>query len=255
MRRAVAVLLMLCALALPARGEEVLLELSQTRVAITTTFDGSEILVFGAVARDAPVPEGAGPLAVIVTVQGPRQGLTVWRKARRVGIWMNVEGVRVSRAPSFYAVASSAPLAEALSATEDLRYEISIPRAIRAIGAFAALLDAPAFTEALIRLRMASGHYQLHEGGVELTRETLFRTTVTLPANLTEGSYATRVFLTRGGEVIDHVETAIDVRKAGIEAWLFNLAMEHPLVYGLLAVALAVAAGWGASAAFRYLRS
>jgi len=255
MRRVIALALALVAAALPARAEEVLLGLSHTRVALTTTFEGSEILIFGAIARDAPVPAEAEPLAVIVALQGPRQRLTVWRKARRAGIWMNVEGARVSRAPSFYALASSAPLAEVLSATEDLRHEISIPRAIRAIGAVAAVPDAPAFTEALIRLRSDTGHYQLHEGGVELTRDTLFRTTVTLPANLTEGTYAARVFLTRGGQVIDRFETGIDVRKAGIEAWLFNLANEQPLAYGLLAVFLAVAAGWGASAAFRFLRS
>jgi hypothetical protein len=33
------------------------------------------------------------------------------------------------------------------------------------------------------------------------------------------------------------------------------MAHELPLLYGLLSLAIALAAGWGASAAFRYLRS
>lgn len=236
-------------------GEQVLAGLSTTTVALTATFEGSEILVFGAVYRDAPVDPDAAPLAVIVTIQGPPQRLSVWRKARRGGVWMNVEEVRFARAPSLYAVATSHPLAEALSATEDLRHQVSIPRAIRAFGALARVEDAPAFTEALIRLRSADGLYQLKEGAVALSRETLFRTTIALPANLTEGAYSARVFLTRNGKVLDVYETVIDVRKAGIEAWLSMLAREQPLAYGMLAVLLAVAAGWGASTVVRLLRS
>ncbi len=248
-------LLLVLLVPLAAQAEAVLADLSQRNVALTATFEGSEILIFGAVFRDGPVPEDAGPLSVIVTVEGPSRPLSVWRKARRMGIWVNVEEVRVSRAPTFYSVATSAPLRVALSATEDLRFRISIPLAIRAIGALAAVADAPVFTEALIRLRTEAGLYRLDEGGVLVTRDTLFRTTVSLPANLTEGVYAVRVFLTRDGGVVDRFETGIDVRKAGVERWLYNLAQQQPFAYGLLAVAIAVLAGWAASAAFRLLRT
>ena len=168
---------------------------------------------------------------------------------------MNVEEVRIARAPSFYAVATSGPFAGALSATEDLRHRVSIPLAIRAFGTLAAAADAPAFAEALLRLRTEAGAYRLSEGAVELTRETLFRTTVVLPAALTEGQYAVRVLLSRGGQVLDVTETEIAVRKAGLSGWLAMLAREQPVAYGLLAVALAVAAGWSASAVFRHLRA
>jgi uncharacterized protein (TIGR02186 family) len=75
-----------------------------------------------------------------------------------------------------------------------------------------------------------------------------------MPANLTEGAYQTRIFLTRNGKVVSEFETAIDVRKVGLERWLFNLSRQQPLVYGLLSLAIAIFAGWGASAIFRMLR-
>ena len=75
-----------------------------------------------------------------------------------------------------------------------------------------------------------------------------------LPANLTEGSYRVRIFLTRGGLVVDELESVIDVRKEGLERWLTSLAHDQPLIYGLLSLAIAVLAGWGASAAFRFIR-
>ena len=68
--RALLVLLALLLWTAPARAEEIVLGLSSNRVAITATFDGDDILVFGAVKRDAPVPEGASPLGVIITVSG-----------------------------------------------------------------------------------------------------------------------------------------------------------------------------------------
>jgi uncharacterized protein (TIGR02186 family) len=188
-------------------------------------------------------------------VEGPPQRLAVWRKARRAGIWMNVERVRIASAPSFYAVATSGRLASALSATENLRHRVSIPLAIRAFGTMAEAEDAPAFTEALIRLRTEAGLFRLSEGAVEVTRETLFRTSVALPATLTEGQYVVRVLLSRGGQVLDVTQTAVAVHKSGLEARMANLARDQPIAYGLLAVALAVGAGWGASAAFRFLRS
>ena len=49
-------------------------------------------------------------------------------------------------------------------------------------------------------------------------------------------------------------ETTIDVRKVGLERWLYNMSREQPLLYGLMSLAIAIAAGWGASAAFRILR-
>lgn len=233
-----------------AQAEDVVLGLSQKEVAITTNFDGSDILVFGAVKRDAPARTDA-PLEVVVAVEGPSAPLTVRRKERRFGIWVNTDTVEVDSAPAFYAVATSGSFANSISNTEDLRHRVSIPRAIRSVGAPMDVENASDFTDAVIRIRKKSGLYQLNENAVTVTDETLFRTSIDLPANLTEGAYATRIFLTRGGNVISTYETVIDVRKVGLERFLFNLSRQKPLIYGLLSLAIAIAAGWGASAIFR----
>jgi uncharacterized protein (TIGR02186 family) len=234
--------------------ETVVAGLSQNEVSITAQFSGSEILVYGAIKRLGPSP-AEPPLQVVVTVEGPSTEVIVRRKDRRAGIWINTESVEIDRAPSFYAITTTSPLAAALSNTEDLRNRITIPRAIRAVGVAGDAEDPPSFIEALIRIREASGAYVLREGGVTLTEDTLFRTDVALPANLTEGAYRVRIFLTRGGQVVDAVERTIEVRKEGLERWLTNLARNQPLIYGLLSLAIAVFAGWGASAAFRYIRA
>ncbi|MEL7099898.1 MAG: TIGR02186 family protein [Pseudomonadota bacterium] len=236
-----------------AWAEEVVLGLSQDEVAITATFDGSDVLIFGAVKREAPIPDGP-PLGVVITLSGPSEPVMVRRKDRRFGIWVNTDAVEVDLAPSFYAIVTSAPLSEVLTETEDLRHKITIPRAIRSVGAPMDITDAALFSDALIRIRTASELYQLVEGGVDVDQQTLFRTSVRLPAALTEGAYSTRIFLTREGAVVSRYETVIDVRKVGLERWLYALSREQPLIYGLMSLAIAIAAGWGASAAFSLLR-
>jgi len=247
-------LLLMFLMTLPVQAEEVVTGLSQNRVAITANFDGSEILIFGAVKRDKPAPTGAA-LEVIVTVAGPSKPVMVRRKAKRWGIWVNADAVEVDAAPSFYAVATTGPFNDILKNTEDLRYKISIPRAIRSVGAPMTVLDSASFSNALIRIRTAKGLYQLRPGTVELDQETLFKTSVALPSNLTEGDYSARIFLIRDGVVVDAHETAIEVSKVGLERWLYTLAHEKPLIYGLLSLFIAIVAGWGASAVFRYIRT
>ena len=101
-------------LALPAKAEEVVLGLSQNAVAITATFDGSDILLFGAVKRESPI-DLASDLEVIITIAGPSLPVTMRRKDRRLGIWINTDVVEVDAAPSFYAVATTAPLQDILN--------------------------------------------------------------------------------------------------------------------------------------------
>ena len=49
---------LLCVIPLFASGEEIVLGMSQDEVAITATFDGSNILVFGAIKRESTIPNG-----------------------------------------------------------------------------------------------------------------------------------------------------------------------------------------------------
>lgn len=247
-------MVLLLVLTCPALAQEsVVAGLSQDRIDITANFDGSDLIIYGAVKRETPVPQGA--LDVIITVEGPGEPERVRRKSRVLGIWINTDVVVIDMAPSFYAVATTGPFSEVVSDTDDLRNSISIPRAIRSVGAPQTVDKSQDFTDALIRLRSAQGFYRMSEGAVRLTEQTLFRTDVDLPANLVEGNYKTRIFLLRDKKVVNLYEKTIFVRKVGLERWLFRLAHQQPALYGLLALAIAAFAGWAASAGFRLLRN
>jgi uncharacterized protein (TIGR02186 family) len=244
----------------PARAQDdapfarVIAALNQNRIAITAGFDGSEIFVYGAIARERLSDAAPGDLGVLVTIVGPSAPVIVRRKERTLGIWINRESATVSAAPSFYAVATTGPFYETISYTDDLRYDVSLDRGLRFVGATEQISNRDAFLEAVVRLRRADGLYILNPGGVDVIGNTLFRTSFTLPANIVEGVYRARVLLTRERDVIDVFETEIDVAKAGIERAVFDLAQQQPLIYGLLSILVALLSGYGASEFFRYVR-
>jgi len=240
--------------AAPVAAEEVVGALSQNTVAITTNFDGSEIFVFGAVKREAPVAEGAGPLHVVITIRGPSERVVVRRKERTLGIWVNRDSVEVDEAPSFYAIATTGPLNEVMSETARLTHRIGFDKAVRIVGAPDNVESPRSFSEAVVRIRQDNGLYKQQDGIVDLRDETLFATNVALPANLTEGVYRTRMFLLRDREVLSWSEAEIVVQKEGLERLIYRMAHEQPLYYGLLSLAVALAAGWLASEVFRLLR-
>jgi uncharacterized protein (TIGR02186 family) len=117
------------------------------------------------------------------------------------------------------------------------------------------VLDSVSFSEAVIRIRNNQGLYQLLENKVDIDEKTLFRTSIDMPADISEGDYTARILLTRNGNVVDEFTTIIDVRKVGLERFLFNLSRENPLAYGLMSIAIAIFAGWAASLLFRFIRT
>jgi uncharacterized protein (TIGR02186 family) len=211
-------------------------------------------LLFGAVKREEPIPL-LEPLSVIITVSGPLEPVMVRRKSRVAGIWANAAAVEIDQAPTFYAVATTRPMNQVLSEVEDLRWNISIPRAIRSVGAPMDVMDSQAFSEALIRIRTREDAYQMRPNTVAFFEQTLFKTSITLPANLTEGDYKVSLYLTRDRKVVANHSTNLFVRKVGLERFLFRLAHDRPAVYGVMALFIALVAGWLASAVFRFLRS
>ena len=247
-------LLGLLAAAPLAAQETVVTGVSTDEIALNATFDGSELFVFGAVRREAPPPTDAGPLDVIVTIKGPPRSVKVRHKERRLGIWMNTDSLSVRQAPSFYAVATTRPLADILTETERLRYKVGMDQAVRKVAGHDTIEDTTVYTDALVRLKEGNGSYQQLEDQVSLAEDTLFQTRIRMPANLVEGDYAAQFFLVRDREVIASGGSIIRVEKTGIERWLYNFSRNRPLLYGLASVAAALAAGWLAAEAFHLAR-
>jgi uncharacterized protein (TIGR02186 family) len=228
--------------AAPVRAEPLIADLSESVVRITTGFTGTKVLLFGA-------KEDKGH--VVVIVEGPRHALTVRRKDRIAGIWVNRAEVRFRDVPSFYQVLSSDPLEQWLPLQTRNTYQIGVEYLKMQPEEDVGPAEAARFRDALIRNMQRIGRYGVLEGKVTVLSGQLFRADLYLPANLPTGFYKIEVMLVRDGDVKSIQSTPLLVTKSGIGAEVYDMAYSYPALYGLLAIVIAIVAGLGANAAFR----
>jgi len=237
--RALALVLALWPLAAHA---DIVADLSSHSIAITTGFTGASVVLFGAT---------DGPGDVIVVVRGPEREQTVWRKGKIAGIWANAESVTFANVPSFYAVASSKPLDDAISAATAAFYRIGVSNLKFEPKSTVASERARVFTDALIAVQKNAGVFVPNQIKISFLGERLFRATFNFPANIPTGVYLVQVLLVRDKDVVGGQTTPLVVSKVGVDAAVSDFAHRNALAYGAIAVGMAAMAGWLASLPFR----
>jgi uncharacterized protein (TIGR02186 family) len=228
----------------PARAENLVADLSEHLIAITTAFVGTDVVLFG-------VSDGSAD--IVVTVVGPRQSQIVRRKDRVAGIWVNRESLEFARVPSYYAVASSAPLDEIAEPEVLARHELGVGH-LRLEPVDAGDLGTSqiaSFRDALVRNKQRQHLYSSAPPPVNFLGPNLFRTTLSFPANVPPGIYQVQVFELEDGYVKDAQRSALVISKVGFEADVFDFAQQRAPLYGLLAIVMAVSLGWLAGVIFR----
>ena len=234
----------------PAPSETVQSDISTREISIQSNFAGIEIVIFGSVDfSHAPSPD-EGNYDVITVIRSPDEPLVARRKERVAGIWVNNAGRTFPGVPGFYAVLATRPF-KAITREDTLR----------ALGIGFANLDLgkrgeddskeAAYRSAVIRLKQDQNLFQEHDDGVSFIGRSLFRASVDLPVNVPLGRYTTDVYLFRDGQLISKSESTLEVSQVGFERAVSQLARNHPLVYGLAAVMIAVVVGLFGWAAFR----
>lgn len=246
MRAALAVLLGAATPAAAQDGIRLIADLSQPRVDISSGFDGAELLVYGAIQYPrGRVPTEEPRLAVVA--RGPEQAVTVRRKSRVAGIWLNTSAVAFATAPAYVAVATSRPIAELVDARAAAIWQIGLPALQLSPGGDYDADVAATFARGLVDLRRRAGLYRQEEGGVRVTQDVLYRARLVIPSEAPVGRYEVQVHLIRDGAVVATADTSFQVRQTGTEARISRWAAERELAYGLAAVTLALGAGWAAS--------
>jgi uncharacterized protein (TIGR02186 family) len=247
--------------------------LSDHLVAITTGFVGVDVLLFGAI---PPPAEGAGEGTtggttggtpggtrggttggaatrdVVVVVRGPEDRQVLHRKSNVAGIWMNTARMTFGSVPSYYAVAATRPLADIAAPTvlaangiglEHLDFEIPAARVGGQLR--------EEWREGLIRAKQRQNLYVQEAGTVRVVGDTLFRTEVHFPTNVPTGLYQAQVYLFSDGQIVSAQAIPLSVSKVGLEAEIFDFAHQQAGAYGLIAVLLALVAGWLGHLIFR----
>jgi uncharacterized protein (TIGR02186 family) len=225
-------------------------DISARQVQIRYSFNGAQLLLFGAVVY----PGGRPPdrqVDIAVVLRGPVQPILVREKQKIAGIWMNADSNRFRSAPSFYAVSSSRPIGDLLDERTAAIYELGVHNLQLSPGGGALPEKERRFEAGLLDLRNRRGLYQENPGGVEISSGVLYRAAITIPSEVPVGTYTAETFLIDRHKVIAAASRDIQIDKSGFERTIAVAARRDRFVYGLACVILSLGLGYGAAMAFR----
>ena len=238
----------------PAAAERLVVSLSNHRVAITSSFIGEDLVLFGTVEPDAGKTALRANYNLVVTVTGPRQALRTRRKARVLGIWVNVDSREFVRVPSYLAILSNRKVNEIANQDTLRQLQVGLGNFLlpQSIGNDIAdtVRDDP-FRVAFVRLEKQQGLYRESAGAVTFLTPTVFRAAIPLPSNVPTGLFAIDVKLFADGIMVARTNSALEVIKAGFEQYVADAARDYGLLYGMATAMLALLTGWFASVVFR----
>ncbi len=103
----------------------------------------------------------------------------------------------------------------------------------------------------MIRLKEQQQLFQEHDDGVTFIGRSLFRASVDLPVNVPIGRYTADVYLFRDGQAGEQEPEHAGSEQGRLRARDLSARFQPSLLYGLLAVLIAVLAGLAGWAVFR----
>lgn len=244
--------LLLSAFALMGQRDALLVpEVSQHDVQVRQGFTGTELLLFGAV-LDPRGRAGQG-YDIVVVLKGPTEPIRLREKERFAGVWVNSQSSDFRSVPSYFAVASSQPIEQIVDNKTAAIYEFGTGYIQLSPSGNINPEDDRRFARGLVDLKQRQGLYKEDMDGVQIKQGVLYQARISLPSNVTTGTYTAETFAVTEGRVIASAESRVEVRKVGLEREVENFSQNFGLLYGALAVMLSVLMGWGAGRLFARL--
>jgi len=215
------------------------------RVEIGAFYRGSQVLVSGT------IPAGA---EAVVEVIGRETAEEVLRKGRRGGLWMNVGELEVRGVPSLYLVMSTSP-GLLSGATRDAAWGYpALTRKMEFAGPVTEQEQAE-FRDQFIKLKESQDLFGVFPGALTVSLGPGDRRTVkgsfTLPTMIKPDTYRVCLSVIEQGRVVAVDPGELTVVMAGFPAMLMELARTHALLYGVLAVAIAIVTGFSMGYLFK----
>ncbi len=234
---------LLACLASGASREKIDLTLEPAEVEIGIFYNGVQLIV------SAEVEPG---VEVAVLMTGPWSELRMRKKERLWGLFWAPSGeVEFENVPSLYLLRTSAELRE-LASEDELR-ELGLGyEALRS-----PIEEGPGenLFQELVRLKESEGLFSFSAMAARLEsrpggERQEVRVTLPVPANAPAATYRVQLLGFSDKRLVTRGEAAFDLRQTRVTAFVSSLAREHGLLYGLLAVVAALAAGLGVGLLF-----
>lgn len=218
------------------------IDVSEPNLEITTGFNGDTLTLFG-----TANPKGD----IVILVKGPKKDTVIRRKTDIMGLWIQAESVIFENVPGYYNVASSQNIQSIADKKilDDLRLGID------------SLTFQPEkehsrekhtrFQEALIQNMQLKRLFSLTPDAVIYLNDTLFKTRISMPANVPLGDYTIEAFLFKDGVLIDRESKPFSIAQTGLTGEISAFSKHRPFLYGVTLVLIAFLSGIMASIILR----
>jgi len=219
-------------------GEDALMTVCPDRVDINAFYKGATLQIHG----ECPACDN-----VAILVRGPVEKAEFKRKGRELLLWMTVARVEIENVPVAYVLQTSGEVDDIAGTPEADSLEIGYPTLRHRIRIESDKpLEGNEFDEYL-QFKEAKELYRIEPGAVTLEAaedgKARFSSQCQIPAVVPPGEYTVNMYAFREGKLVGHEEAPLPIQKTGMPRDLTDLAFDHPALYGVVAILVAMAAG------------
>ncbi len=218
-----------------AYATPIVADLSNYRIQMDSSFNGTRMFLFGARNDNGDV---------VVAIRGPDKNYIVRKKEPFMGIWINRERMKFFSVPDYYAVASSKPLDEIIEYGAFQKLGIGTDHLLKPPSGPQNMEKFQNFSQAFLEYQKSRRLYLNNVEPISFMGETLFKTVITFPDNIPSGDYTAEIYLVSDGDIVGMQSTPVRVMKTGLDAFVYNMAHQYPFLYGISAIIIALSAGW-----------
>jgi len=225
----------------PGGAPEIATDSTKGEVDIGMMYAGDLVYFFGSV----PDPTADVVVRLTATEEEP---LVVNVKGQAGPLWMNVKQYRVTGLPRMYKIHSTRPVNEflppALARELGIGYDTLKDRMVlELIRGEAEPGDRDLVFEGVLRLKTEANLYNVDEKRIQISGGKLFKHSFRFPPAAKEGTYLAESYVIKDGRLLGRGVDQIVIQKTGVEAALTDLAHGQPVLYGILAVVVAIGMG------------
>jgi hypothetical protein len=237
--------LVLCAQEVPVG-----LKLSTSQINISTFYNGTTLKAEGTIPADVDV---------LLEVQGPKRNVELKLKGKVAGLlWMNKTDVELENVPSVYMVYTPDKVGSDLFMTElgigsdNLMKDLSILHAgyqklVRDIVIKPASEDKMFIFGEYVKLMEKAGVYAVNNGtvayGAVKDGKKPFTVVLNIPPKMSAGQYKVKAIVVKNGKILVQTAVPLTLQLSGFPKLIATLSRDHALLFGIMAVVIAVAAG------------
>ncbi len=226
----------------------VISDVDKSDIELSTRFDGTSLLVFGALS-----PKN-DKTSLLVEVIGPSTSVNIRKKVQIWGIWVNKKIAQFQDVPSFYQISISNPEHPNLKEIEYQKLKLLFYDFLETTSKSVDSNGVEQYYNELTRLKKKLGKLSTFKERINIIDRKLFSYNVDLPKKIQPGIYKIKMTLIdQKGIELSKSEQSVKVSKVGIQEFLSTNSKNNPVFYGLFSVIIALFLGFSAAQLFRWL--